>query len=105
MHQSSHFTAHSTFSHFYPISTLKKFNLIQIYFTPFKKKLKGTCDRSFRRPHCVPEFTMTLLDCDPTLGVFQKNMRQYEQYAPTSDFDLDLDLNLSESLPIIIVST
>ena len=48
---------------------------------------------------------MTLLDCDPTLGVFQKNMRPYEQYAPTSDFDLDLDLNLSESLPIIIVST
>jgi hypothetical protein len=42
---------------------------------------------------------MTLLDCDPTLGVFQKNMRPYEQYAPTSDFDLDLDLNLSESLP------
>jgi hypothetical protein len=29
----------------------------------------------------------------------KKNMRQYEQYAPTSDFDLDLDLNLSESLP------
>ena len=30
MHQSSKFTAHSSFSHFCPISVLKKINLIQI---------------------------------------------------------------------------
>ena len=50
MHQSSHFTAHSTFSHFYPTSVLKKFNLIQNYFTPFRKKIKGYLWSKFQTP-------------------------------------------------------
>ena len=50
MHQSSHFTTHSTFSHFYPYSVLKKFNLIQIYFTPFRKKIKGYMWSKFPTP-------------------------------------------------------
>ena len=50
MHQSSHFTTHNTFSHFCPISAFKKFNLIQIYFTPFRKKIKGSLWSKFPTP-------------------------------------------------------
>ena len=37
----------------------------------------GTCDRSFRRPHCVPALTMTSFHCVPDMGVFRKVYKQY----------------------------
>lgn len=81
----------------------KKWKKIRINLDKWIEKSRGTCNRGLRCPHCVHDATMTFLDCDPTLGVFQKSMRQYEQVCSVLSNSRNLDLNLSESLPIQIV--